>query len=331
VEQEHLLIQEIKHIPSGETFDLGFLIEFTLAESMDLSGPKFMAEFDDPEAWLRDDVGLKEGDELEVTIADIYARDGVDEKIKFTILTVPVTGSSVKINAIATVIFVLKTRAAKAIVYRQRSPDYILEKLFPGINRDVGSFPVVEDYHLLAGEYPSYMLRQMALEQGAHAFLQRDTVCLYRLADIMAKPEPDFTYHYDDVTEQNQILRHIVPSAQHVLEDKIIRRYSGWNMTKGWVSTGESTLCPLKSSSQSTLTMKNICKSPKPAIDFTSIGNGFLKAGVCLDLVWNTLRIDAPIDESLPERVIVFNIAHNYRANKYFCRAKGVTPLEKRI
>ena len=328
MEQEHLLIQEIKHLPTGETVDLGFLVEFTLVESMDLSGPKFMVEFHDPESWLRDDVGVKEGDEIEATIADIYTNDGVDEKIKFTILTVSVTGSTVKINAIASVIFAIKKRAANATVYTQKSPDYILGILFPGISRDVGRFPVVEDYHLLAGEYPSYVLRQMSIEQGAHVFLQRDTVCLYRLADIMA--QTGIIYHYDNKTEQNQILRHTAPSAQHILEDKIIRRYSGWNMKNGWVSTGESDLCPLNSSSQSTLTMKNIGKSPKPAIDFTCVGNGFLKAGICLDLVWNTLRVNSPIDESLPERVVIFNVAHNYRANKYFCRVKGVTPLEKR-
>lgn len=331
MEQAHLLIQGIKHIPSGENLDLAFMLELTLVETIDLSGPRLMAEFDDPNSWLKDVVGLKEKDELEVTISDLYVRDGIDEIIKFTVLTRPVSGNSVKINAIASAVFALKTRASKAMVFTRKSPGVILDRLFPGMKKNVGRFPVVEDYHLLSGEYPSYLLRQMAREKGAHVFLRRGTVCLCRLSDIMEQAEPDFTYHYDNATEQNQIVQHTVPSSQHILEDKIIRRYSGWNMTKGWISVGDKSLPPEKSSSQSLLTMKNIGKSPRPALDFTCTGNGFLKPGACIDLVWNTLRINAPLDESLPGRVVASTIAHHYRANNYSCRVKCVVPLERSV
>lgn len=306
------------------------MLRATLIETMDLSGPKFIATFDDPYSILRDGLGLKRGDELRITIADIYERDGIDETLDFKILTMPNEGNQVQINAISSIVLNLKTRAIKGRIFNKKTPAYIMGQLFKGCKIDATGFPLVENYHLLAGEYPSYLLREMAIEQGAYIFLNRGSACLYRITDIMNKKEPDFTYYNDNYrNDENQIKTYSIPSSEHILEDKLLRRYCGWSMINGWQSVGDANLAFERSSSQSKITMKNLAMVERPAIDFTCEGNGFVKAGSCIDFVWKSKKADAPIDESLPERAVVHTVAHHYEANKYTSRIKGIVPLEK--
>lgn len=331
MEAEGLFVQEVVHLRSGQKIDLAFIQEVTFVETMDLSGPQLMMDVDDPNAWLRDFIGLKNGDKISITMADMYVRDnGISDLIEFTVLSFPVEGQTVSINAMATKISDIKKRSVSAMVFNRKSPNLIINKLFPGLKYDIDKSPIIEDYHMLAGESPSYMLRQMTREQGAHLYMSRDTMCFKRLVDLMKKPA-DFIYHHDDEREENQIIDYTVPSTQHILEDQLFRRYSGWSMTKGWVSVGDKTLPCIVSSSQSALTLKNITAAPKPTLDFTCMGNGGLRAGSCIDLIWHTNNIEAPIDESLPKRVIASVVSHFYASNKYYCRVKGVVPLEKNV
>ncbi len=329
--KEQEIFQKIEHLESGEALDLSFLKECNFVETMDLSGPRLMAEFDDKFRYLRDDLKIAERDTLKMTLADIYARDGMDEVLDFTILSMPIAGDSVKFNCIFKMTYDLKQPAPSARAFVQKGASAIVSALCPGFKVNAGRFPVIDDYHLLAAERASFMLRQMAREKGAHFYLRRTEACFHRLSDLLQVESP-FVYHHDDSRKENQIIQYTAPSCQHILEDRIIRNYQGWNITEGWVTSGVDAPPEIYSSPSKT-TLKNINAAPAVVLDFSCTGNGFLMPGMSLDFVWNVQNVDRPIDESLPERAVIWLVAHYYRANKYMCRVKCVRPLseEKRI
>jgi hypothetical protein len=327
-EQQFLLFQKMVHKRTGIEMDLSFLLEGTWVETMDLAGPRLMMEFHDPQSYIKDRVGVRPLDEITVTLADPMTRDGLNIEQDYTVLTMPIAGDSVQFNCLFSPLFCLKNPAKSSRLYSRKPMSYIVRELLPGLKPDLARCPVVEDYHILAGERPTYMLRQMAREQGGHLFISREHVRFKRLKEQMAG-EADATYHYGDPREKNQIIRHSVPSADLVMDDRLRRSFSGWNLTEGWVKSGKNSgAVPELHASPHKLTLDNLSLVHKPVLDFSCMGNGNLRAGAVLDLEWHMPRTDAPLDEYLPERVVAWNVAHYYKAQKYFCRVKGVQPYE---
>jgi hypothetical protein len=328
MQQEQVIFQKIEHVESGEELDLSWLKSANFVETLDLSGPRLMLEFDDKYRLIRDRLGMVERDRLRLTLSDVYARDGMDEVLEFTVLTMPVSGDYLKINAILKIVFDLKTPAVTSTAFVKKQCPAILSRLMPGFTLDTGRFPATEDYHLLAGERPSFMLRQMAREQGAHIYARRTYACMHRLSDLL-QAESAFTYHHDDARQENQIVQYQFPSAQHVLEDRILRDHQGWNITDGWIQAGENGVPPEIYSSQNRSTLRNLNAAPMPVLDFTCYGNGFLMPGMALDFVWNVQDLEKPLDEGMPEKAVIGTVAHWYKANRYLCRVKCVLPLER--
>lgn len=323
--QEDYLIQKIT--VRGQEIDRAFLKEITYVETIDLSGPRLMMRIDDPYRILRDDMKVRERDELEIVIADRWLRDGIDRTIKFVIMTMPVENNMVHFNCFEKTVMGLKVPAKEAILFPQKPVTAILTRLIPGGKYDVGSFPVIEDYHLVPGERPSRLLRQMARELGAVVFWRRGAVVFKKLKDLLAQPAK-LTYHHDDRTQKNQIIMYTRSNARTIIRDRVQRNYMGWNMEQGMLRSGKKTNKPPELvSNASKPSLDNHLEIPVPAIDFTTAGSGYLMPGLPMKLVWNVQRLDAPIDESLPPKVVVGTVAHFYSTQKYFCRVLGVLPL----
>jgi len=323
---ENPIIQKVT-TAQGEDLDLSFLRVSNYVETLDLSGPRLMLEFSDPEGILRMDYSLKENDDLTVAIADPYHRDGMDLEMKFVIKKAPLVGSTLKVLCVQRDIESLKTPSAGPVFFTRKPAGQLLSRFLPGVAQEVGSFPVVEDYHLLPGERPSRLLRQAALEQGAVAFFQRGKMCFQKLSELYAK-ESQLTYHYNDARKENQVGTYQKPNVDAIIKDKISRKYSGWSPTKGFVGSATATAgTPVEWRPHANVaTLNNLGTIGMPAIDFVCHGNGYLMPGVSLSFVWNMERSDAPIDETLPEKVVVSAVAHYYSRQKYFCRVKGVIP-----
>lgn len=73
--QQTVLLQRLIHKESGQEFDLSLLKEFVYIETLDLSGPRLVIKFDDQHSLIRNYMGVKPGDTLTVTVADIQHRD----------------------------------------------------------------------------------------------------------------------------------------------------------------------------------------------------------------------------------------------------------------
>lgn len=328
VTQEDFLLQKVRLIRNGAeagVFDLSFLKEVTYIETIDLSGPRLMMTFDDTHSIIRDEMKVREKDILEIRIADVWERDGIDQTIQFVVWTMPDAGSSITLNCMQRNIDILKTPAKEAILFTKKPVETILRRLAPGLRYDVGSFSAIEDYHLLPGERPTRLLRQMAKEKAGLCYYRRGTLVFRKLSEL-ARREAKHTFEHDNPAAKNQIVSFARENSKAIIKDRVERSIVGWDMTKGLVKSGRETKKPPEFVSVfNQPTMSGLLDIPFPSIDFITSGNGALVPGLPLSIKWNQAKIDAPLDESLPRKVVIGTVAHFYSAQKYFTRVKGVT------
>jgi hypothetical protein len=329
VNQEDFLLQKATLFKNGVeagAFDLSFLKEATFVETIDLSGPRLMMTFDDTHSIIRDEMKVRERDVLEIRIADVWERDGIDQTIQFVIWTMPNSGSMITLNCMQRHIDRMKQPTKEAILFPKKPVETILKRLSPGLKYDIGNFPALEDYHLLPGERPTRLLRQMAKEKGGLCFYRRGSIVFRKLSEL-AKREAKTVYEHENPLAKNQIIHFMRENAKAVIQDRVERNIIGWDMVKGLVKSGKKQTKPPEFVSVCNLpTMTGLLEMPCPAIDFTVLGNGALVPGMPITLKWNVARIDAPIDESLPSKVVIGTVAHWYSSQKYFTRVKGVLP-----
>ena len=318
-------IQRIEH--EGELVDLSFVKQATLIETLDLSGPKLTMKFYDGDALLREDLGIKVGSMLDVTMADYWAEDGAGEIVdSYTVMTMPVKNQDVTLNCLQTDIFNLKQPAIRSQLHVNASVAGILRAFLPGVKQDLEAFPAGLTHHVIAGERPSKTLRQVAAELGAVVYYQRGTVFMQKLSDLLAA-ESEFECSYNDLRAERKVAYYTKPNAEQVLTDRMGRRFCGWSMADGFVSGDQSDYPAEFISVDNATVLNSVAKFHVPAIDFTVSGSGAIRPGITLGLTWNLHRKDVPIDESLPEKVVVGTAAHFYQAQKYLTRIKGVLPL----
>ena len=327
VAEEKFIVQRVL-APGGE-IDLSYLRTGNYVETLDLSGPRLMLELNDVNGVLRMDYGLQEGDDLMAAIADPHQRDGMSADAVFVVKKVVHNGPVLHVMCLQKEIDELKKPSPIPVFFVQKPVTEIISR-FISMPARVTDAPVVEDYHLLPGERPSRLLRQVAYEQGAVVYARRGELHFDRLRNLFSRAA-GVTYHYEDRGQENQVISYVNPNVDAIVRDKAVRKYAGWSPTEGYVeggAAGDSAPVEWRSSSH-VATLSNLGSAGIPAIDFVCLGNGEITSGMVMDFVWNLDRTDAPMDESLPQKVVVSSVAHYYsRWQKYLCRVKGVVPLE---
>lgn len=328
--------RKIVHETSGQEIDPGFLLEGTYIETIDLDGPKLMLTFMDHGSYIKNTLKVKEYDEISVHFADDWCEDGISEKETFVVLThKPRPDGTIAQNLLAKPVFEMKRPASKTRIFSQRGVSEIVAAYAGGLKQDLGQFPVVENYHCINGERPTTMLKQVAEEQGAHAWVARGAFHMQPFAAMFGKA-PEMTYHHGTLNSERSIIEFRQPSQQLGMQEKHVRSFTGWNEDLGRVKSpgGNPVLAkagavpPSISASPSIYTLNNMLMRKKTAIDFTTLGDLKLTAGATLKLVWHRPDPENPIDEGLPEKVVVESVGHWYSSQKYYCRVKGAVPLE---
>lgn len=329
------IFKKFVHTRSGREFDVGFLKNSNYVETMGLDGPKLMMTWDDPNRYIKDVLQVREMDDVEVHLSDEFSLAGMDVKLPFTVMMDPSADRFLKFNLMASPMYKLKRLADKTRIFRQRGMAEIIQAYAGGSKVEAGRFPIVENYHCIAGERPSALLRQIGQEQGAHIWLGRKGWQAKSFAELYAAA-PAYEYHYGKPGVDFEIISYSRPSQQTQIQEQVVRGFTGWNDMLGRIkapSTGPvlskaKQYAPSMFSSQNVQILGNQPTSYRIAVDMLCYGNGHLTAGMALKLWWHMPLQDRPLDESLPDKVVVFAVAHYYSAQKYFCRVKGAVPLE---
>jgi len=316
-----ILVQRITHKRSGQDLDLSWLSSFTLVETMDLSGPRFEFTLRDPYRLFRDDLRVVAGDEFEVFLSDRFGEDQLDRVFSLTTTTPVVKGDYVTFQGFESTVWALKQPAKKAQLFARKPIKTILAQLVPG-KHQAGRFPEAT-YHLLPGMRPTKLLRQMATENGAACFYRRGVLHFEALADLFAA-EAAMTYFHNAPREPLSVAHYSLPGAASLIRDRIDRQYIGWDMVRGPVRGSKGRGEPEEFlPCRTPFALDNHWTLPVPAIDFTASGNGGIAPGLTLALRFAVERVDSPLDESVPEKVLVESVAHHYQSQKYVCRVKG--------
>lgn len=309
-------------------FDLSFLVEMTLTETIDVSGPRFVLVMDDPMGYLADDLQARENCLLRVSFSSHwYEGQEIDLTMTFRILTMPRRGRALVFNCLEKEIHTSKQPAKTTTVLRNLPMATMIKRLVPALPVDAGKVPVWMDYHVLPGTRPSKTLRQMCHEMQAACFNQRGTMVFKTWAEMLKQPV-SLTYHRTPPPEekaQGEIYKYSVAGCSSIVKDRTERNYTSWNTTKGVVTTGQvGEFPPEWVSPPLPLVLDNMLSVPVPTLDLIVVGNGLLRAGIMLELKWHTDEADRPVDESLPDRVLVSVVSHYYSNGKYLARIKGV-------
>jgi hypothetical protein len=336
--------------------DLSFLIEATVVETIDLSGPRIMMKFNDQYSLIRDELGIEPGSILEIVVpmgAGFSDEDDpLDAYEDYRVLSMPVTAKGeVILNCMHNDMWGWKQPIVRPRIFYHWNPVQIIKAWEPDHNRwdyvydegcGAGSFTIAEDYHFLPGERVSLTIRQMALEHAACFFLTRGERFHCQFKKRMVEAAPMFTYdHYDedfpiDVefdAYHGQILFYARSYNETILEDMMVRRPIGFNMLYGFIDADrniripsrDNIIAPAVSASQKyEVTLNNLNVNLIPVVEFTAPGNAYLVAGCMMKLNWYESDKEHVIDESLPDKALVGTVVHHYNAQKYFVRVKCV-------
>lgn len=335
---EDILLSQItlfKEKPDGsleetDDFDLSFLVDVTLIETVDISGPRLILTMDDPNNYIMEDLEARPRDVLKVTFSSHWYEgdgDNIDLVVKFRILTMPQNGRAITFNCMEKEVEASKQPAKKAILFTEKPVSEILKKLLPGLKPKVGKFPVTMDYHVLPGVRPSKTIRQMCHEMKAACFNRRGTV-VFETWQKLLKQEPEYTYHHTPPPElecDEEIFSYEILRAQAIVKDRVERNYMSWSLTDGIVSTSRALKKAAEWVAPSVKSvLDNMLTVPLPSIDMMVSGQGTLQPGMVMELVWHSDNPEKPIDESLPNKILISTVAHYYSGSNYLCRVKGI-------
>lgn len=318
-------IQSIEY--KGKPIDLGHLLESTYIERTDIAAPLLILRFNDVDAIIREEYGIKNQDEIKVSFGDPLGRDAIYEDERFTVQSMPMaSGHVLTLNCTQSDSFKLLAKAGTARFFVGEPAISVIRKLFNGAPLKFSSVSdaAIEDYHLLPQQRPIELIRQIARETGKLAFLSRGVVTLKSFDELLQEGlKKPFDYHYRDSRKDSQIIDYRVLDSRWKAQDILNANYASNDISKGMVK-GNSPAPVEFSGVSSKATLKAMRSLPIPAIEFLVDGHGGLQPGKVCKTTWNKLQAESPVDESLPDTVVIGSVSHYSRANRYQCRVMGL-------
>jgi hypothetical protein len=339
------LLQSITTVPAVDSnaepqaIDISFCREVSFVETLDLSGPRLILKFDDSLSILRNIMKIKTGDVLCCALADLLAKKEMDYTANFTIMSMPVNGEVVTLNCLLKEIADMKTPAVKPQMFATDKDLKTTISALTHIDSPATAPPMKinfpgliatqNSYHLLPGERPTMLLRQMAIEHGAAVFVSRGVINFVKLSTLSSAPVKT-CFHFKNPLASYQILDYTHINRDDLVSDRLVRKFSGFSETdpKGFIYSTKNTGAAVEITAHDNLAIiNNLSTMPVPILDIMTSGAGHLMPGIKLKIQWNTDESygDSFLDESLPTQAIVGSVAHySAGASNYFCRVKLV-------
>jgi hypothetical protein len=308
---------------------------------MDMSGPRLILKFDDSLSILRNVMKVKTGDDLTCVLSDAFGKNEINITAIFEIMSMPVNGEIVTLNCLLSKIASMKTPAIKPTIFplSGNSLSKIIGTLTANaFTTSISVSTLLNSYHLLPGERPSMLLRQMAIEHGAAAYVSRDKLFFTLLSELnKTAPDATKTFHYKNPREPYQIVDYAHINRDELVSDRLTRKYTGFSLGNGFIP---STTVPAKKDVDAPSEMTayydiaiidNLPFMAIPILDIVTIGAGHLTPGIAIKMQWNTdfSYNDSSVDESLPTQAIVGAVSHYTNgASNYYCRVKLIKVAE---
>ncbi len=339
------LLQKITTVPPADSgtaaqeLDISFCRETCFIETMDLSGPRLILKFDDSLSILRNVMKIKVGNVLQCVLADLLQKKEMSYTADFEIMSMPVNGEVVTLNCLLKAVADMKKPAVTARIFSLSigSLKPIVLALThvnspttdPSVKLKIDNRIVLQNsYHLLPGERPTMLLRQIAIEHGAAVFFSRGVLNFLSLDEINKRIPDNRVFRFKNPLAAYQIIDYTHINRENLVADRIVRKYSGFNILKGFIySTKNDKAASEVTAYDKIEILDNLSLMAVPVLDIMTGGAGHLMPGISLKFQWSLddSYSDSFLDESLPTQAIVGSVAHySAGASNYFCRVKLV-------
>ena len=316
----------------GTEIDIGSLIEGTYIEPIDLSGPLVIFLLRNDLGYVTDELGLKNGSVLTVTVSDIDYEDEVEYPDKFVVTSITPDKQNNTVTVEAMQQDVWKSCERTTLYFSKDSPAVILGKVFPGIPQEVSSFPPIGDY-LCSNSRPINMLAQLKEDLGAFCWYSRGKIYLKKFEEVFDSKEV-LTAEYDalEPVENSAKISSFRGKSNEEINKAILQKQPvGFDIESGFI---ESQYYKDKPKTQTQLrsrrSLDRFSLAYYQSVDLAINGKGIAVAGktIGIHIFQHYVASDRPLDESIPPKVIIGKAIHYSHKQRYTTRIVGYSLLD---
>ncbi|HBT4785518.1 TPA: tail length tape measure protein [Klebsiella variicola subsp. variicola] len=277
-------------------------------EKASLKAPLLKLEIRDMTGVIIDDWKAKYGAKLVAEMGDPQGNETAF-KTTFFITSATLAGDVITVVAVSEEVRRFKIPAPRTQLHTNKTPDVIF-KAYMGDLKLAGDIQKrAVTYHLNAGEKPSRMMAAMARDKGALCWVCRGKL-FFSALDALMSQKPAFTYEANNPQAEYTISKMRFINQEHASTAGTEYRFAGYSMTDGYVESGDSTL-PVKYISDADMeTLRNMQKTLVPKLDVEVAGNPDICPGMLIEILIYRYDDQNHLDESLPRKMLVKNVAH---------------------
>lgn len=284
------------------------VVESAYIEMLNFTGPVLLLKIRDVSGAVIDNGRVGKGSILVASLGDAAGSSSLFEET-FYVAEAPRLQDTVHVTAIVQHVQKLLIPAAQPRFYVQKQPADILRELAPGLQVTADSLNKVGTWHLNMGQKPAALLKQIAQDTGAMAWVARQGIN-FKLNDNLLNQRPSFTYEYNNPKAKLTITKMKNINADHAVTGQREYRYMGYNETEGMTVTGDPSL-PIKMVSDQDLgVLQNKHVTIVPKLDAECSGNPGIRAGQVISVVLHRYDTVNRINESVPKNMVVERVTH---------------------
>lgn len=328
-EKEHLLLQSLSIdgvdiSSSGYEVSLHNITSVAYIEQFDLSGSTLSLAIRDTHGVYRDNLGLGVESEITAVFGDLGGLQSDHFEDRFIVFSVtPHTDDKdvFLVEAFQKDVEQLKIKAAKPRFFTNLEPERILKELAPNLKIDC-QVSGVGTYHLNQGKTPSRLIRNIARDHGATAFVCRGTLYMVPLSRFDTD-EPVVTLGHNAQYNDENIDTHIHHlnkiDVTKSLTRKLCRHFVAWSPESGLIRPDKHEDKPMSMLAQPMTRKKleNQSLFVVPKLDVLTIGQLKLKPFDTVKVEAVKFDANAEVDHSIPTKLGILTITHFSEATTY--------------
>lgn len=302
------------------------VLSCSVIESGDMSGTKLLLQVSDRYAYYRDELGITEGTELEITCGDPDGR-GDDIFIDTYVVMPPVAiDGMLKIEGFQKQCHQLKQPAREPQFFVDQAPDKILKALIPDAKIEADHFSQRGTYHLNPGASRSRLIRSMARDYGAMAFYSRGTFYFLN-TDNLLSGQAELTIEHNNPMAEASIHSYQINDQTFMYRRVLNRRYVRWDTVAGLeTSEGDPENGTVMITAPNPEALDNQADAVIPLLVAELLGNSLFAPGKVLNVILNLNSPEKVIDETMPEVQVINQVTHHQQNGRYHCRLELGVP-----
>lgn len=284
------------------------VVESSYMEGLNFKGPLLLLKIRDVSGSVIDNAKVKKASQVVASLGDATGSASLFQET-FFVAEAPRQNDTVHITSIALDTQKLLMPTSQPMFFVDKQPSEIIRQLAPTLTVNAETLQKVGTWHLIMAQKPAVLMKQIATDTGAAAWVARHTLN-YRTNDSLANQSPAFTYEYNNPSAKYTISKVSNINADHAYITKKQFRYMGYHEQDGLKVAGDASL-PIKMVSDQDLGVlqnKHIMIIPK--LDVEVAGNPALQAGQVISVVMHRYDSVNRLNESVPKNMVIAHVTH---------------------